>query len=427
MHEFGTIGTRAVYRVDLEYHLMSLLLAKAPGCGILRTATPLPTVTPFIESGTVSIWHSWEEPYMPALLRRIYEFGQLYPAIYFDVTYIPKEDLRSAFEQAILDGRGPSLLIGEAEWAPSLYDQDMVLDLSRKVSAELLNTLNPAAVGTGRYQGALVSVPLDIRGVVLYRNQSIIPIAPSTFEELVSLAKDATRGQTMGAVLDRSFYFSGAHLLGLGGSLMTPTGEPAFLDLKGLEWANLLYAFSEAGPTAFFSDTDLTLFKESHAGMILEGTWQRQTLAEAVGADNLVIDPWPIYAGGSLSGFVQSESLYLSTHALDEPYEVTLKFLLFLLTPESQTAIADVGLIPAINGSPVNLAASRVRVNDPHIAQAMRALADGSTYPILPAMSIYSSQLDIALGSIFTDSLPAEEALRRADEAIRAALVTPNP
>ncbi len=200
---------------------------------LTRTPAPLPSSTPVIVGGTVSIWHSWDELYVPALLRRIYEFNKLYPNIYFDVQYIPALDLHSAYEKATLEGHGPTLMIGQADWGPDFYDKELVADLADLVPADLLNTLNRAAVGTGRYRDILISVPVDIRGVVLFRNQSIIPIAPSTFDELVSLAKEAKRGQRFGAVLDRSFFFSGAHLIGLGGSLMDAEGRPAFNNLKG--------------------------------------------------------------------------------------------------------------------------------------------------------------------------------------------------
>src|SRR5574341_1110833 len=53
-----------------------------------QTPTPLPTLTPEVVGGTVSIWHSWEDPYVPALLRRIHEFNILYPNVYFDVLYV---------------------------------------------------------------------------------------------------------------------------------------------------------------------------------------------------------------------------------------------------------------------------------------------------------------------------------------------------
>jgi len=392
-----------------------------------QTPTPLPTITPAVVSGTVSIWHSWEDPYVPALLRRIHEFNSLYPNVYFDVLYVPALDLRNAFDQAAQEGRGPTLLIGQAEWGPGLYDAGLAADLTNSVPADMLNALNPAAVGTGRYKEALVSVPIDIRGVVLYRNASIIAIAPSTFEELVSLAKDAAHGQTFGAVLDRSFFYSGAHLMGLGGRLMTPEGLPGFNDEKGLAWVSLLQAYSEAGPTEFFTDNDLNLFKEGHVGFIIDGTWNQGVLAEAIGAQNLAIDPWPIYAGGALSGFVQAESIYLNPHTPEEEQSASLKFLQFFLSPQSQAAVAEVGLIPALSGSPVNLAASQVQITDRLTAQSMLALVDGTTYPVIPEMNAYSSQLDIALKSIFENGVPPQVALQRAEEAILAGSATPTP
>jgi len=392
-----------------------------------QTLAPLPSITPEAVTGTVSIWHSWEEPYVPALLKRIYAFNQLYPSVYFDVQYVPALDLRAAFEQVSQDGRAPKLLLGQSDWGPDLYDKGLVTNLTNLVPADLLNTLNPAAVSASRYQDVLFAVPVDIRGVVLYRNKSIIPIAPSTFDELVSLAKEYGRGQIVGAMLDRSFFFSGAHLTSLGGRLMDANGMPAFNNLKGLEWMTLLQTYSQAGPTEFFSDNDLNLFKEGRVGIIAEGTWNRNDLAEAVGPQNLAIDPWPIHAQGSLSGFVQSESMYLTPQALKEEHQVSLRFLQFFVSPESQAAVIETGLIPAINGSPVSLATNQIRVKDPLIAQAMLALTDGVAYPVGPLANIYTSQMDIALRSVFERGVSPEEALLRADEAIRAALITPTP
>jgi len=68
-----------------------------------------------------------------------------------------------------------------------------------------------------------------------------------------------------------------------------------------------------------------------------------------------------------------------------------------------------------------------VVISDPLISQAMRALVDGVTYPTRAEMVVYSSQLDIALRSIFEDGVPAQQALQSADEAINAALSTPTP
>jgi ABC-type glycerol-3-phosphate transport system substrate-binding protein len=212
--------------------------------------------------------------------------------------------------------------------------------------------------------------------------------------------------------------------MGLGGNLMTPEGLPAFNDENGLTWVNLLQAYSEAGPAEFFTDNDLTLFNEGHAGMIIDGTWNRSVLAEAIGAQNLAVDPWPIYGGGTLSGFVQAESIYLSPRALEEEYSASLKFLQYFLLPQSQAAVAEVGLIPALSGSPVNLAASQVQISDRLTAQSMLARRCTTTHH---PSDIYSTQMDIALKSIFEGGVPPNEALQRAEEAILTGSATPAP
>jgi len=390
-----------------------------------------PTYTPQVISGTVTIWHSWEEAYLPALLRRISAFQALYPDVQFDVLYVPAIDLRPSFEQATSEGWGPTILIGPAEWGPELFKKGLIVDLSTYAESAMLEPLNPAAVESGRFEQALLSLPLDVRGVVMYRNRRIIPEAPATWDGLVRLAQAATQGQRLGAMFDRSFFFSGAHLFGIGGHLMSDEGQPAFNDAFGLAWINLLQSYDQAGAAIFASDEDLNRFKEGKVGFILEGTWNRQLLAEAIGAENLSIDPWPLYGQGSLSGFIQAEGIYLTPQAWDEEQGISWKFAQFLMDPESQASLAEVGLIPALSGSAVVLAAHGIRVEDALIAQAMLAFQEGTAYPLSPQMNLYTTQLDIALKSIFEEGVPPAQALQAAQDkitiALQATTATPPP
>ena len=390
---------------------------------IVLQAGPAPTSTPtpteMAISGTISLWHSLEAPQMPALLRQIAAFQEVYPNVYFDVLYVPRVDLRAAFEQAAREGSGPTILIASGEWGPWFYDQGLVAGLDDLAGSDLLNTLNPAAVEAARYQGRLIGLPIWVDGVVLYRNRKIIPKVAETFDELILLSQEATQGELIGAYLERSFYFSGAHLYGLGGVLITEAGEPAFNSPAGLEWLDLLRTFEQAGPTDFFTDNDLNLFKEGKLGFLIDGTWNRNALAEAIGPQNLAIDPWPLYATGALSGFLRAENLYLSPRALDESHKISWLFCEFLLAPEAQTAFADVGLIPAISGSPVNPVAGQLIISDGLVDQAMRALVGAAPYPNSPAMSLYTTRLDIALRSVFEGSVSPSTALQEAETAIQ--------
>ena len=389
-----------------------------------EVSTPTAHVTPtrVVISGTVSIWHSLEDPYITALLRQIDSFHKIYPDVQFDVTYIPNIDLKASFKQASSDGYAPSLLIGPGEWGPELFDEKVVASIKGAVSADALNNLNSAAVDAVKYQGELIGLPLTIEGIVLYRNRDIVNSSPSTFADLISLSQDAAQGDVIGAYLDRSYYYSGGHLEGLGGRLMDESGMPMFNNEQGLNWLELLQSFELAGPTDYYSDQDFQQFIEGRVGFVIDSTQRRTELVEGMGTERIVIDPWPLYNDGHLSGFVTADNIYLTPRALDEKNGVSLRFAEYMISPDSQSLFAEVGLIPAISGSPVVLAGSGLRIEDPLISQAMFSLVEGAAYPILPQAAVYQNEMDIALQSVFSGIVSPEEALQKAHDDIISAL-----
>ncbi|MGW8249297.1 MAG: sugar ABC transporter substrate-binding protein [Anaerolineales bacterium] len=383
---------------------------------------PAPTPTQAPLSGTVSIWHAWSEVKLPALLKAIDAFQELYPDVVFDVQYVPLIDLKSAYEVASSEGRAPLVMNGPTAWGPELYNNQWIADVSASVPDELVANLNPAAVEASRYKDALIGLPITIEGVVLYRNASLIPERAATYDDLLDMARRAVATDVVGAYLERSFYYSGGHLSGVGGSLMDAEGYPAFNDEFGLRWVDLLRQFELAGPTEFFGDNDLQYFTENRSGYLIESTRQRNALEEALGASQLSIDPWPITEQGSLSGFVEAESVYLSPLALDPANQATLEFINMLLSVESQIDLAEEGAIPAIRASVALAPGSQVSVQDKLTQQAMVVLEQGVTYPVVPEMAFYGAPLDIALQSIFVDGVQPQAALQTAEETIRAAV-----
>lgn len=336
-------------------------------------------------------------------------FNQQFPDILFDVLYVPIDTLPARFEESTRDGWGPTLLLGPAEWGPRLYDQELLTDISDLADQQLLDQINPAALGSVQYQGAIIGLPHTMEGVVLYRNRLIIPQPVNTFEGLIASAQAATSGDIIGAVLERSFYFSGGHLLGLGGRFMNEDFEPAFNDPSGLEWVRLLRSFEQAGPTEYLSDNDIALFRQNRAGIIIDGTWNRADLAEAIGIDRLAIDPWPTYGNGALSGYVRSDNIYLSAQAVGNQLSASWLFMQYFLSPPAQNILAMVEHIPVVMG---------VEVDDPLIADAMAALAGGSAYPPVPVMEVYNGQMDLALRSIFFNEVDPATALQTAQDDI---------
>jgi maltose-binding protein MalE len=381
---------------------------EAPAEPTAESAEPEAPEEPML-AGTVSLWHSWKETEIPGLNNVIAAFQELYPDVQFDVLYVPHDDLQGKYETAAATGGGPSVLIGSADWGPGWYDAELAADVSSMTTEEFLRTINPAALGAVKYRGALVGLPQTIKGVVMYRNTDIIADAPATFDDLVAAAQAATAGDVVGANLEYGFFFSAAHLNAIGGLLMDENGNPLFNDEKGVEWAELIKSFQDAGPVENNNDNDVNLFKAGQAGIIIDGTWNMSGLAEAIGADKLAIDPWPT----PLSGYVQTENIYLNTNAEGGDKDAAWAFMEFFLSPEAQAMLTEVGHIPAVPG---------VEVTDPLMAQAATAFERGTAFPVIPEMGCYWDPGNNALLSVVNEDTDPAAALQQADNTITACI-----
>jgi ABC-type glycerol-3-phosphate transport system substrate-binding protein len=397
----------------------------APTSTATATVVPSPTisVTPVGLQGTVHLWHSWGERQSPVLYQIVQDFRMSNPDVLFDILYVPLEDLRDAYQLQASQGGGPTLLMGPAEWGPALFDAALIADQSALADETLLANLNQPSVSAARYKGALLGLPYSLRGVILFRNRRLIPRSAETFEELISLATAANQGEQVGAFLERSFFYSGAHLNGLGGRLFNQDGFPAFNDQYGLAWLELLSAFELAGPPSFLSGDDIDRFLAGDVGLIIDGTWNMTLLAETLGPENLVIDPWPTYESssgivGTMSGYVQSDNIFLNSRASGDTLEANWAFVEYFLSQDVQTSLTQVGFVPAASNVQI------VDITSGHLFnEAVAALAGGTAYPIFPEMEIYSVQMDITLRTYF-DGAQAVDALRAAEDSIQRQLET---
>ncbi len=377
--------------------------------------------------GTITIWHSWDESQVNILMQIIQAYQVVYPDVRFDLLYVPPDDLLAKYEAASYNGAGPSLLFGPAEWGAYLYDRSLVENLGPYASDRFLATINPAALGTGQYQGALISLPVTMRGEVLYRNKKLVPSASSTFAELVTSAQSVHQNGTVGAYLDQGVLFSLAHLAGLGGQILDEKRQPVFNQLgyqKSLEWLKLLDEFRQAGPVELNGNRHMQLFKEGRVGLMVEGTWSHGDLAQAIGADNLAIDPWPSYGSGHLSGFVWADSLYMNANAVEvSPVDhlAGLRFMGYLMTSQVQAFLGEIGFIPTVQSA---------RPGQEWVSQAMQAMAGGAAFPPALQGEVRTAYLDIfqsALYNVFTLNKDPLLSLQSAYQSIQARLAEIQP
>ncbi|RPI83082.1 MAG: extracellular solute-binding protein [Chloroflexi bacterium] len=374
------------------------------------TAEPPPQPAP----KTVSIWHSWNETEQQVLDYTLRSFQTVYPDTYFMVTYYPEEQLKAKYIEAAYRNEGPSLLFGPAEWGPELYDLELVVDVAPIAEENFLATINPAALEEARYHGALIGLPHAIReGVVMFRNKSIILDPPATFDELVAASKNVTGIGEVGAYLETSFFFAGAHLPGIGGEFIDENGLPVFNNDTGVAWLGLLNAFNQVGITGYNTDRDVELFKAGKIGIIIESTLRQGELAEAIGAENLAINPWPDYGSGSLAGFIKTDNIYVNARTAGDERYSSLLVMGFFLAREVQAILSTAGHIPVV---------SEISVEDAWMQEAVEAFQDAMPYPIHPAFQVYTQPLDNAISTYFNQNAAPASVLTGAEQVILSQL-----
>jgi maltose-binding protein MalE len=94
----------------------------------------------------------------------------------------------------------------------------------------------------------------------------------------------------------------------------------------------------------------------------------------------------------------------------------SLSFMGYLLDPNVQKRMAEVGHIPSVLST---------LPRDPLILQAMKALAGGVPYPVAideEILSIYWSELDNAIQAVFIDGIEPAKALTEASDRITASI-----
>jgi ABC-type glycerol-3-phosphate transport system substrate-binding protein len=308
-------------------------------------------------------------------------------------------------------------LLGPAGWGPELFRGQLVTDLTLYVSPEFLSGINPAALASGYYLDALVSLPLSQYGVVMFRNTALVANAPQTVDELSDFAHAATRAGNVGSYLERGAYFSAAGIVGLGGRLMDDKNMPVFNDNFGLNWFKLLRAYDEVGAITFNTNRDLDMFKRGRVGIIIDGTWNIVTLSRIIGIGKLAIDPWPIFGTGHMSGWVEADSVFLNSNVVGDNQSAALAFIGYLLDPNVQLRLAELGHIPSVLAT---------RPRDPLVQQAMAAFASGVPYPTSVdenTLNLYFNTLNTAMQDVFVNGISPEVALKSASEVISQNLI----
>jgi maltose-binding protein MalE len=297
----------------------------------------------------------------------------------------------------------------------------LVQDLTILADAELQAKVDPVAWQQATYGGALIGLPLERQGIVLYRNRSLAIEAAASVEEFVTLAQQLDEGDIVGVELDLGFLYSASHMSACNGDFFNKNGEFEMDAPAGLCWLGLLQTMKNAGRVRFNAVEDMELFTAGNSAWVVESSLNAPVLAQAIGPDNLVIDPWPVYGGTAqrLAGYVWTENAYLVRGSSPMDREVSWAFVRFMLTPQAQLIFSnpdEANHIPALADLELPTAIQ---------AQIESTLSSGVTLPLSMDWDLYWEPLEGAVRSVTTQGATPELALDVALTKIQQARTTP--
>jgi arabinogalactan oligomer/maltooligosaccharide transport system substrate-binding protein len=371
---------------------------------VTSTASPVPTPTEIIETpeptstklpdvqGEVSIWLDWTEQELMVLYSHLEAFQDRFPEIQISISYFPTDELLDRYRAAAQESKEPTILIGPTDWSQQLIQDGTIRDIRARVTEDFLGSFYPVALEGVEFNQSIFGLPLSMEGILLYRNRSLVSESPATLDDLVDLAQQLEGEDLMGIQLDLGFLQTGAFLQACGGELLDMNGELSLSLDAGECWLKMLRQFREAGSVTIHSDDDLQRFESGQAAWLVDGSWNCPRIMQALGAEQVAIDPWPVYAptGNELQGYAWSHNLLFSASATEQDFNAAWILARYLLTPEVQEdfALSTLGQhVPVLKSVPTS---------ERWLQEIMAAMGMNISLPRYPEFSIFTKHLELA-------------------------------
>ena len=261
---------------------------------------------------TVELWHAYRGAEKEAIDRLAADFNANQGDYQLEVLAVASKAYKSKLTSAIPRGNGPDLFIEAhelvGEWARS--------SLIQPVSPEVeLERFTERSVDALRFEGETWAVPLALKSLALFRNRSLVPDAPATFED--ALRAGRASGQRPFAWETGEFFYQVpfAHAFG---AQVVPSEGGVRLDEDGLgrsmDYVAELVRQGDLPPEADGAKVS-TLFNEGRVAFVVSGPWFLGDIRDDL---DFAVSPLPDLgvAGTALEPFLTVESLFVAAGAV---------------------------------------------------------------------------------------------------------------
>jgi multiple sugar transport system substrate-binding protein len=326
----------------------------------------VPTEAPVEEAEPVTLqyWHTHSDPETAQLDKVIAAFEADNPGITVEPTRYAYSDFKTALLTAISSGAVPDVARLDIAWVSEFADQGALVQLDGTMPGfeEIIADTFPGPLSTNVWKDHYYGLPLDTNTQVLLWNKGVfeeagISAPPATMEEFAELACTVNRSPSetrYGYAQGGTYFWAPAPIFYAMGGKVTdegittatgyvngPESVAAFTMLKDLYDQGCMSPNLLGGGIA----TDAGHAEGTYA-MIIDGPWMVDIYKNNYPDFEVNFAPIPTGPDGSTSSVVGGEDLVVMEGTANQ--EAAMKWAAYLLSPEAQKMMAEVGQMPTL-------------------------------------------------------------------------------
>ena len=420
------------------FPLISIILIAAFALAACGTTTAAPTEAATVaatEAATVAATEAPAEPVALTLWTKEGEtdgglqyvqalcdaYTAAHPEVTFTVVNKEVETLREDFQTASLAGAAPDLLwtvsdhLGPFTAADIIQPVDSLFDLSKYVDS----ATNAVKSADGQTWGVPIS---NGNHLMLLYNKSLLPTAPTSTDELISMGKDfmAKNPGKYALVYNQTepFFFI-PWLGGFGGKVFADDGVTPTLNTKemtdALQFAYDLKAVDGLVPAESDYDGADTMFKEGNAAMIINGDWSLAGYKEALG-DNLGVATIPMVSstGKYPAPYTSGVFFMLPKGLTGAKLAAVVDFINFATDKENQlNMVSTLTRLPALKEA----LSDKAITDDPILSASAAQMSYGVPMPTVTQMRCVWDSLKPEMQAVFAGTESAADASAKSQTA----------
>lgn len=325
-----------------------------------------PTEAPVEEAEPVTLqyWHTHSDPETAQLDKVIAAFEAENPDITVEPTRYAYSDFKTALLTAISSGEVPDVARLDIAWVSEFADQGALVQLDGNMPGfeEIIADTFPGPLSTNFWKGHYYGLPLDTNTQVLLWNKSVfeeagISAPPATMEEFADIACTVNRTASedrYGYAQGGTYFWAPAPIFyAMGGKVTdeeittatgyvnSPESVAAFTMLKELYDQSCMSPNLLGGGIA----TDAGHAEGTYA-MIIDGPWMVDIYKNNYPDFEVNFAPIPTGPDGMTSSVVGGEDVVIMEGTANQ--EAAMKWAAYLLSPEAQKMMAEVGQMPTL-------------------------------------------------------------------------------